>query len=123
MQSSGYFFAGSKSAGLIKTPSIVVPSWLCQEIISRVPSVKDFVCSFRLVNLRGAKLCASETNTSFMLVGEATVKAIRSALCVNENEPVIRLSGCETRTTFALTGSTRNKCEAVFSNPRSEEHT
>jgi len=66
---------GSKSAGLMSTPSIVVPSLLCHEITSRVPSVNAFVCSLTLVNLRGAKLRASDTNTSLTLVGEATVKA------------------------------------------------
>jgi hypothetical protein len=52
-----------------------------------------------------------------MLVGEATVKAIRSAFRVSENEPAINASGPETRVIFALTGSTRNKCEAVFCDP------
>ena len=56
MQSSGYFFAGSKSAGLINTPSIVVPSVLFHEITSRVPSMNGFVCSVMFVRTRGEKL-------------------------------------------------------------------
>src|SRR5438874_13826608 len=70
-----------------------------------------------LVSLRGVKLRRSLTKTSFMLVGDATVNAIRSAARVNENEPDIKSSGCERRTTFAVAGSTRNKCDAVFCDP------
>src|SRR2546423_14250235 len=97
MQSSGYFFVASKFAGLIRIPSMVVPSWLFHEITSRVPRVKLFAWSFRLVNFRGAKRRVPDTNTSFMLAGEPAAKAIASPFLVSEKLPAIRSSGDETR--------------------------
>src|SRR6266550_9165365 len=104
MQSSGYFFAGSKSAGLINTPSIVVPSELVQETTSRVARLSDLVCSLRFVNTRGEKLRTLETKTSLSEVGELAVNPTCCPSRVSENEPAIKLSGPDTRVTLALTG-------------------
>src|SRR5437899_2527532 len=108
-QSSGYFFVASKSAGLISTPSMVVPSRLFQEMTSRVPRMNELACSERFVSRRGEKLRTEETKTSFMLFGEPATKAIRSPARVKENDPAIRLSGLEMRITLPLEGSTRNR--------------
>src|SRR5258708_4111545 len=114
MHNSGYFFVGSKSAGFINTPSMVVPSVLFQEITSLVPNVKVAVCSVIFVSTRGEKLRTSETNTSLRDVGELAVKAIPCPSRVSENDPAMRLSGPETRVVLELAGSTRKRCEAVF---------
>src|ERR1044072_468350 len=114
MQRSGYFFAGSKSAGLISTPSIVVPSLLFHEIASRVPSVNAFVWAVVSESFRGVNVLVPETKTSFMLAGGLATKAIASPVLLNENDPPIQSSGRDTRVTFPFAGSTRNKCEAVF---------
>src|SRR5438132_13700565 len=103
----GYFFAGSKSAGLINTPSIMVPSVLFQEMTSRVPMMKSRDCSVIFVRARGEKLRTSETKTSLSDVGELAVKAICVPSRVRENDPAIKLSGAETRVILALTGSRR----------------
>src|SRR2546428_1791516 len=113
-QSSGYFFDGSKSAGLINTPSITVLSLLFQETTSRVPMMKLRVCSVIFVNARGEKLRTLETKTSLSDVGELAVNAICFPSRVRENDPAIKLSGPEIRVIFALTGSRRKRCEDVF---------
>src|SRR6266496_511730 len=114
MHNKGYFFVASKSAGLIKTPSIVVPSLLFQETTSLVPRMKAAACSVIVVSERGEKVRTSETKTSFRDVGELAVNATPRASCVRENDPPIRLSGPEMRVILAVTGSTRKRCEAVF---------
>src|SRR5437763_5513642 len=108
-QSNGYFFAGSKFAGLIRIPSMVVPSWLFQEMTSRVPSVNGFVCAFMSVSLRGASCGIVETNTSLILVGEPAVKAMASLLRVSEKPLAIGLFGDKTVLILAELGSTRNR--------------
>src|SRR6185369_11609940 len=113
-QSSGYFLVGSKSAGLINTPSIVVPSVLFQEITSRVPNTSGFVCSVMLVRARGEKFFAAERYTSLSEVGDVAVKDSCPPSRVKENEPAIKLSGPDMRVTFPLAGSTRNSCDDVF---------
>src|SRR4029079_7531141 len=111
---SAYFFAGSKSAGLIRMPSIVAPSWLFQEITSRVASVKSFTCVVMFVRTRGENPSSLLTNTSFNAVGELEVKAIVRPSEVSVKQEAIRLWGEVTRVTFADAGSTRNRCDAVF---------
>src|SRR6185295_11786112 len=104
MQSSGYFFAGSKSAGLINTPSIVVPSVLFQETSSRVPNTSVFVCSVIFVRTFGEKFFRSEMNTSFREEGDGAVNANWRPSRVKENEPAIKLSGPDRRVTLPLAG-------------------
>ena len=93
MQSSAYFFEGSKSAGLINTPSIIAPSWLFHEMSSRVPRVNCLACSVMFVRARGEKLFTSEMNISFSETGELAEKAIRCPSRVREKPPAIKLSG------------------------------
>ena len=82
-QSRAYFFAGSKSAGLIRTPSIVVPSLLFQEMTSRVPRTNAPTWSVMRVRARGAQ-GRSETQTSASDVGDAATKAKGFAVPVEE---------------------------------------
>ena len=77
MQSSGYFFDGSKSAGLISTPSIAAPSLLFHEITSRVPTISSAACAVMLVRACGAKPSMSETKSSGTVAGEPAVNATR----------------------------------------------
>src|SRR5438046_440443 len=109
MQRSGYFLVGSKSAGLIKTPSIVVPSVLVQEIISRIPRTNCRVCSVIFVNWRGVKLRASVTKISLRDVGEPAVNAIRLPSRVKENEVASKRSGVLRHNRLPPDGSTRKR--------------
>jgi hypothetical protein len=117
MQSSGYFFVGSKLAGLISTPSITVPSVLFHEITSRIPSVKPFTASVMRVSARGANDGRSLTKASFIDIGELAVNANFRPSRLSEKPPAIRSSGPVTRLIAPVAGSTRNKCELVFCRP------
>ena len=112
--SSGYRFAGSKSAGLINTPSMSAPSLLFHEITSRVPSVKSAACDVMSVSLRGANGCTSVTKSSGSEAGEPAVKATRRPSRVTVNPPPIRSSPPDTRAMAPVAGSSRNRWPAVF---------
>src|SRR5437867_11696052 len=114
MQSRGYFFAGLQSGGLIRIPSITVPSLLVHETTSRVPRMNGLTWPVRRVRTLGEKVCASATNTSGRLTGDPAVNARFRPSRVKENDPAIRSSGLEILVIFALAGSTRKRWEAVF---------
>src|SRR5678815_84235 len=114
MHSSGYFFDESKSAGLIKTPSISAPSVDFHDTSSRVPNEKFAVCAVIFVNTCGSHLSADVTKSSFKVVGEPAVNAIRPASLFSEKPPASKPSGWERRANFPVTGSRRKSCAAVF---------
>ena len=70
------FLAGSKSAGLMSTPSITVPSLLFQEMTSRVPRVQPATWSVIRVRRRGFQ-GNSETPISASAAAAAVWKATR----------------------------------------------
>src|SRR5262249_41634516 len=104
MHSRGRFFSGSKSAGLVSTPSMVVPSLLFQEITSDLPRIRDLVFSVILVSLRGAKSFTLETKTSLSALGELAVKATWRPSCVREKPMACKLSGRVRRVILGLSG-------------------
>src|SRR6185369_11443177 len=86
--SRGYFFAGSKSAGLCSTPSIVAPSWLFHDTTSSVPAGQPAVCAFRSVSF------FDPTNTSAIDVASERSDAIVSPSFEREKlELTVRSTG------------------------------
>src|SRR6185369_4408741 len=114
MHSSGYFLAGSKSAGLIRTPSISVPSVDFHETSSRVPNEKFEVCAVIVVKRRGSHFSEDVTKSSLKVVGEPAVNAICFPSLSSETPPPSKSSGCERREIFPVVGSSRKSCAAVF---------
>ena|GEM_PF-4261611 len=109
MHKSGRFFAGSKSAGLVSTPSMVVPSLLFQEMTSDLPRIKERVCLVMSVSLRGEKPFTSEMKTSRRELGEPVTKAIWRPSCVREKPKACKLSELVRRVIWGLSGWMRNR--------------
>ncbi len=107
-QSRAYFLAGSKSAGLMRTPSIAVPSLLFQEMISRVPRTNGAAWSVMRVSVRGLN-GNPETQTSFRVVGDADMKAIRFPSLEKEKALAMTSSGAVTRVMARVAGSSRKR--------------
>src|SRR6185295_12067933 len=111
--SRGYLRAGSKSAGLCRTPSIVAPSWLVHETTSRVLVTKPAVCAFMSVSFLGFASVAAATNTS----GTERASDPRNATLEPSRESVkldpTHASAGARRVTVLLEGSRRNKYEKV----------
>ena len=112
-QSRAYFLAGSKSAGLTRTPSIVAPSLLFQETTSRVPSVQAATWSVIRVRMRGPQ-GRSVTQISGRAVAVAAWKAERFPSLEKENPETIAPSGPLTRSIASDAGSRRKRWLAVF---------
>src|ERR1700682_945701 len=118
--SSGYFFDGSRFAGLISTPSIVAPSLDFQLMTSRLPSCQLRIGSLMAVTTRGTHGVVLLTAISGSAPGEATVKPTFDPPDVRENPLNIPLSGPDTRVTRPLAGSSRKRCAAVLWDPANQ---